>query len=162
MKRAITLKSRKTTSGKIVDEIVRLHVGDAVLHPNQFQVDEAWIAFRLNASPVRTERDGSFNVFALMDAASCFILGAEFVPVGEPEPSLSEVKRLLKSAQKHSKRLPAKLILPSGQFESVFTGEAERLGISVVRTQESRLLMFIEEARRVFNERFAEGGAPEA
>lgn len=133
-----------------------------MLHPNQFQVDEAWIAFRLNEGPIRTEQDGSFNVFALMDAASCFILGAEFVAEGKAEPSLSEVKRLLKGAQEHSKKLPVTLYLPQDQFEKIFAVEAERCGISVVRIPESQLLTFIGDARRGFQERFSEGDVREA
>jgi hypothetical protein len=35
-----------------------------MLHPQQFEVNEAWIAFRLNGMPVRTERDGDFNFSA--------------------------------------------------------------------------------------------------
>jgi len=50
--------------------------GRGVLHPNQFQVNEAWIAFKLNGDPIHTEHDGDFNFFALMDAASCFLLGS--------------------------------------------------------------------------------------
>ena len=45
------------------------------VHPNQFHVDEAWIVFKLNDEPLRTDRDGLFNIICLMDAASCFILG---------------------------------------------------------------------------------------
>lgn len=123
-----------------------------MLHPSQFQVDEAWIAFRLNDVPVHTEQDGWFNVFALMDAASCFIFGAEFVAVSEVEPPLSEVKRLLKSAQKRGSKLPATLFLPRGQFEVIFPREAERRGISVVRVEERELLTFIGEARQGFKE----------
>ena len=58
-----------------------------MLHPHQFEVNEAWIAFRLNGTPVRTERDGDFNCIALMDAASCFILGLEFIPATSAEPT---------------------------------------------------------------------------
>lgn len=128
-----------------------------MLHPNQFQPDEAWIAFRLNAEPVRTELEGSFNVFALMDAASCFIFGAEFVSVEESEPPLAEVKRLLASAQQRGGgRLPDKLYLPKGQFKSAFAREAESRGIAVIRVSEQDLLPFIGEACRGFNSRFVE------
>jgi len=48
-----------------------------MLHPNQFHVNETWIAFQLNETPIITDRDGDFNIIALMDAASCFILGME-------------------------------------------------------------------------------------
>ncbi len=44
-----------------------------MLRPNQFEVNEAWIVFRLNNAPIRIEHEGSFNCIALMDAASCFI-----------------------------------------------------------------------------------------
>lgn len=134
---------------------VRLHK-DPVLHPNQFQPDEAWIAFRLNAEPVRTELEGSFNVFALMDAASCFIFGAEFVAAKESEPRLPEVKRLFASAQERVGHLPGKLYLPKGQFKGALAREAERRGIAVVRVPENDLLPFIGEACRGFNSRFVE------
>ena len=47
-----------------------------MLHPNQFQVNEAWIAFKLNDEPIHAELDGDFSFLALMDAASCFILSS--------------------------------------------------------------------------------------
>jgi hypothetical protein len=40
-----------------------------MLHPNQFQVNEAWIAFKLNDDPLVTG-EGAHNAFALMDALS--------------------------------------------------------------------------------------------
>jgi hypothetical protein len=47
-----------------------------VLHPNQFQVNEAWIVFKLNDEPLHTVRDGDFDFIALMDAASGFIVSS--------------------------------------------------------------------------------------
>jgi len=58
-----------------------------MLQPSEFHVNEAWIVFRLNDAPISTETDGDFNVIAVMDAASCFILAAEFVPAISAEPS---------------------------------------------------------------------------
>lgn len=129
-----------------------------MLHPSQFQPDEAWIVFRLNDVPVRTEEDGSFNVVAMMDAASCFIFGAEFVAVDMAEPPQSVVRRLIQNAKKRSRKLPATLYLPKRQFERVIVAEAERLGISAVRVEESELLPFIGEARTGFSEHLASGG----
>jgi hypothetical protein len=129
--------------------------GSAVLHPSQFQPDEAWIVFRLNDTPVRTEEEGSFNVVALMDAASCFIFGAEFVAVDRTEPSQAEVRRLFKAATKQTQARPNTLFLPNGQFETFFAPEAERLGIAVVRVEDHELLPFIGEARSGFSERFS-------
>ncbi len=133
-----------------------------MLHPSQFQSDEAWIAFRLNDTPVHTEEEGSFNIVALMDAASCFIFGAEFVAVERIEPSQAEVRRLFKAAKKHTQARPNTLFLPRGEFETFFASEAKRLGISVVCVEDRELLPFIGEARRGFNEHSATRGRSEA
>jgi hypothetical protein len=128
-----------------------------MLHPNQFTVNEAWLVFKLNEMPIHTELDGDFNVIALMDAASCFILGNAFAPVGEAEPSSMAVRRLIKEAKAHKRQLPKTLFIPSGQFPSVLPAEAERHGIGVVRVSEDELLVFTGEARESFKEHFVGG-----
>jgi hypothetical protein len=125
-----------------------------MLHPNQFAVNEAWIAFRLNGAPIQTEADGAFNCVALMDAASCFILGSEFFPVNELEPSRSEIRRLLKQGQSHKQQLPRTLFVAREQPSESIAQEAMRLGVSVVQVPEGELLPFIGEALESFRERF--------
>jgi hypothetical protein len=114
--------------------------------------------FRLNELPVHTELGGDFNCIALMDAASCFLLGQTLAPAGEAEPSKTAVRRLLKEAKAHKQELPKTLFIPSGQFNTILPAEAERLGIAVVRVPEEQLLVFIGEARDYFKEYFG-GGA---
>jgi len=123
-------------------------------HPRQFEVNEAWIAFRLNGTPVRTERDGDFNCIALMDAASCFILGLEFIPVTAAEPTRAQFRRLLKNARRHKKQLPKRLFIAREGIADLMTREATHQEIDVVRVAESELLIFIGEARQGFAERF--------
>lgn len=123
-----------------------------MLHPSQFQVNEAWIAFQLNDQPIQTEQDGSFDVVCLMDAASCFILGNTFVPASEPEPSAFDARRLLKAGWEHKREFPTTLLLPRGQFKSTLPAEAKRENISVVSVPENQLLVFIGEARQGFRE----------
>lgn len=125
-----------------------------MLHPNQFQVNEAWIAFKLNDAPVHTESDGAFNCVALMDAASCFILSSEFFPENEAEPSKMEARRLLKKGQAHKQELPKTLFVPSNEPWKILVLEAERQGIAVVRVPEDQLLLFIGEAREGFRGHF--------
>jgi hypothetical protein len=125
-----------------------------MLHPNQFKVNEAWLVFKLNEVPIHTELEGDFNVIALMDAASCFILGNTFAPVGEPEPSKMAVRRVIREAKAHKRQLPKTLFVPNGQFPNVLPAEAERLGIEIVRVPEDQLLVFIGEARESFKEHF--------
>lgn len=128
-----------------------------MLHPNQFQVNETWITFQLNDAPAITDSDGDFNVFALMDAASCYIFGTGYVPTDSKELSQMEAKRLLKSGYSHKKQYPKELIIPNNQLANVISEEAERCGISVVRVPEERLQVLIGEAREGFQEHISKG-----
>jgi hypothetical protein len=127
-----------------------------MLHPKQFEVNEAWIAFRLNDAPIRTGDDGDFNCVALMDAASCFILGLELIPVTAAEPTRAQFRRLLKSAQRHRQELPKTLFVPREDVADLMTREATHQNIDVVRIPESELLIYTGEARQAFAERFEE------
>jgi hypothetical protein len=121
-----------------------------MLHPRTFQVNEAWIVFKLNEIPITTEADGGFNVIALMDAASCFILGTGFVPVAAAELPEMEAKRLLNSGKARKQQLPKTLYVPENLIADVLCTEAERNGITVIRVPEEQLLVFIGEAREGF------------
>ena len=125
-----------------------------MLHPKQFEVNEAWIAFRINNAPIRTELDGDLNCIALMDAASCFILSSEFIPVTAEEPTQDDLRRLLENAQRHKQQLPRTLFVLDGEVTDLLTREATQQNIDVVRVSESELLIFIGEARQGFAERF--------
>jgi hypothetical protein len=127
-----------------------------MLRPDQFEVNEAWIAFRLNNAPIRTERDGDFNCIALMDAASCFIFGTEFIPVTDAEPTRAQIRRLLKDAKRHKQQLPRTLFVAREDVANQITLEATQQRIDVVRVPESELLIFIGDARESFAERFEE------
>jgi hypothetical protein len=94
-----------------------------------------------------------------MDAASCYIFGMVLVPVDDPEPSRSEVRRLLKMGWAHKRRYAALLFLPAGRLPALLPAEAKRLGITVVPVQESQLLVFIGEGREGLKERFESGRA---
>lgn len=127
-----------------------------MFHPSQFEVNEAWIVFKLNDAPVITG-DGDYNVFALMDAASCFILGTESVRASSDELSEMESKRLLKAGQSHKQQFPKSLIIPNNQVADILSLKAERYGIGVVRAPEEQLQVFIGEAREGFKEHVSRG-----
>ena len=127
-----------------------------MLHPKQFEVSDAWIFFRLNDAPIRTERDGNFNCIALMDAASCFILDSELIPVAAEEPTQAQFRRLLKNAQRHKQQLPKTLFVPLGKTVELVTRVATQQNIDVVQVSEGDLLVFIGEARQGFVEQFEE------
>jgi hypothetical protein len=129
-----------------------------LLHPNQFQVNEAWIAFKLNDAPMHAGADGDFDIIALMDAASCFILSSATLPSSLAEPTALEARRLIKQGQEHNNQLPKMLFIPTELNAQHLGTEAERQGVDVRRVSEDQLLAFIGEAREGFRERFG-GGA---
>ena len=125
--------------------------------PRQFQIDEAWIAFKLNDAPILTEADGDFNVLALMDAASCFILGTEFFPADSMEPSELESKRLLKGGYSKHQQWPETLLISTNLAAAILCIEAKRHGIAVVQVSEEQLLVCIGDAREGFQEHVSRG-----
>lgn len=130
-----------------------------MLNPNQFQVNEAWIAFKLNDRAIRTEQDGDFDFIALMDAASCFILSSAPVPVSLAEPTQAESKQFLKEGRAHRKQWPKTLFVSANQPARYLSAEAERHGIEVIRVEQDQLLPFIGEAREDFKVHFEGRGA---
>lgn len=123
------------------------------MEPDQFSVNEAWLVFRLNDDPIRTEQEGLFNAICLMDAASCFILAVALIPAQSLEPSEWDTACLFKDAWKHRQQFPAKLFVPIGEYEVVIPAQAQRHGILVVMVPESDLSVFTREARESFRER---------
>lgn len=125
-----------------------------MLHPNQFKVNDAWIAFRLNDAPIGTERDGDFDCLALMDAAGCYIVGMNMYSARASGPSEVESRRLLKSGHGRAGTFPKKLFVVEEEGPGVLCQEAARLNIEVVTVPEDDLLVFIGNARDGFKQRF--------
>lgn len=128
------------------------------LHPNQFQVNDAWIVFQLNDTPIHTDQDGSFNCICVMDAASCYILNAELIPALEGEPSPKQAQNILSTAWAKKEQYPKTLFIPTGAFPNAMKTESERLGITVITVPEDQLLLFIGEAREGYRENMGNAG----
>jgi hypothetical protein len=127
----------------------------SVFHSNHFQVNEAWIVFKLNDAPIPTATDGDFNLIALMDAASCFILCTVTVSTDKAELAIIDAKQLLKKGKAHKQVLPSKLLIPKHLPIGVLAKEAENQGITVVYVLEKQLLSFIDDPRKNFKESFS-------
>jgi len=130
-----------------------------VLQSNQFRVNEVWIIFKLNDAPVLTDLDGEFNVYALMDAASCYILDSGFVPVEAKEISRLDSERMLSNGYAQKNEYPKGLIIPDAYLADNLKEEAERCGIRVRYVAEDQLLPIIGEARQGFQRHFSGGRA---
>jgi hypothetical protein len=124
-------------------------------HPRDYTVNEAWIVFRLNDAPIRTEQDGDFHVVCLMDAASCFVLGNEFFATGTTEVPALVAEGLIETGRAAANVLPRKLLLSSALGTEQFARQAERLGIEVERVPDKELTAFLSEVRKGFREQIA-------
>ena len=89
-----------------------------------------------------------------MDAASCFILGSELIPVSFVDLPQDPCQRLLEQAEDHKQQLPKTLFVTGEEVAELITVDATRLNIEVVKVSESELLIFIGEAREGFAEQF--------
>lgn len=67
-----------------------------------------WILLKLDEVPVITDRDGNFDIVALMDASSCFIFGFGYIRADEGQLAESEARKLLKTAYGYKKTYPKK------------------------------------------------------
>ncbi len=121
-----------------------------MISPDNFEINEAWIVFQLNAAPIQTEKDGNFNCIAVMDAASCLILGSELIAAGAVEISQLDSLRLLSIAKKQNLAIPSRMLVQESLVASTFCQEASRKGVQVSRPSEHELSPFIGEAKAGF------------
>lgn len=121
-----------------------------MLEPSQFDVDEAWIIFRLNDAPISTEVDGDFNVLCLMDAASCYILGNEFVPAHLALLPDSTAARLIEEGRSQAHVLPRKFFISKALESEQFVHLAKQLGVQASRVADDELSSFTSEAKEGF------------
>ena len=126
-------------------------------HPGDYSLNEAWIVFRLNDAPVETEQDGDFNVVCVMDAASCYILGNEFVSTGVASVPKAVAERLIEAGRAQANVLPRILLLSSEFGSAQFTKLAKSSGMKAERVPDKELVAFISEAREGFREHLGIG-----
>ncbi len=128
-----------------------------MLLPDQFAVDEAWILFQLNYEPIPTENDGEIDCFALMDAASLFILGSTFLKGDSLNSSVDEMHQLFQSAYSHKTQWPEKLLVPKELRTTQLESEAESRGITLVPVTKRDISAFTREACQAFRAHMSRG-----
>lgn len=120
------------------------------IDPHNFSPNAAWLLFKLNDAPVRTEADGDFNVLAIMDVATGLILGMEFIDSLAAEPSEFEARNLLASAESQAGRKPQRLFVNSEEKMAQIIAAANVMGLEVVPEAASSLSPLTQEAREGF------------
>lgn len=125
-----------------------------MLHPNQFQVNEVWIAVKANKKPIELT-EGSFNTFTVMDAASTFVIGHAIVPSNEESPPKDTVVSIFRKAWEQKQAWPKKLIIPDSHTDkNTFKIVAEERGIAVENAPIQMLLPIIQPMQESFTESF--------
>ena len=102
-----------------------------MLTPDQFSVNEAWIAVRINEAFMFV-KDEPYDIYVLMDAASAYVLGHVLSKVVDEAPQEKDVEVLFREAWAAKKEWAEKLIVPENSIaENVFRRQAEQNGLSV-------------------------------
>ena len=101
-----------------------------MLNPNQFRVNEAWIAVRINEEFLFV-KDEPYDIYVLMDAASAYVLGYVLSQVVDEAPHENDVEALFRKAWEAKNQWAEKLIVTENSIaEHVFRTQAEKNGLS--------------------------------
>ena len=131
-----------------------------MLKPRNFKPNDAWILFRLNDAPIVTEQEGDFNILCLMDAASCYILGNEFVPTQTEAATAYVMQKLLASARSVANALPDTVFVSSELPASEFAQIIAEIGAEMVVATKRELSPIVSETKRGFRTHMERDGLP--
>lgn len=128
--------------------------GFIMLTPNQFRVNEVWIAFRVNESFMFVQ-DEPYDIYVLMDAASAYAFGHVLVRVTDEIPKEKDVDTLFQEAWGAKRQWPRKLILPEDDpAKNIFGMQAEKNGLSFETVPLSDLSPIVEPMKELFASQF--------
>ena len=110
-----------------------------MLTPDQFSVNETWIAVRVNDESLYVQ-DDPYDIYVLVDAASCYVFGHVLARVADESPNESDIRELFDMAW-HAKNQWAKnLIIPeSSPAGESFSKHAQQIGLSITKVSASDL-----------------------
>ena len=102
-----------------------------MITPDQFRVNEAWIAARINEEFLFVQ-DEPYDIYVLMDAASCYILGHVLSRAVDEVPQEKDVKELFQTAFQAKNQWADILILTGNSpADNVFKKQGEQQGLSI-------------------------------
>ena len=101
-----------------------------MLTPDQFRVNEVWVAVRVNEAFLFVKEE-PYDIYVLMDAASAYVLGHVLSRVVDEAPDEKDVEALFRKAWEAKNQWAEKLIVTEHSIaEDVFRTQAEKNGIS--------------------------------
>lgn len=121
-----------------------------MLTPDQFRVNEVWLAIRVNESFLFV-KDEPYDIYVLMDAASAFVFGHVLSKVADEAPQERDVKALFAKAWEAKSQWPEKLIVPEEDpAENIFRIQAEKNGLAFVTVPLHKLYPIIGPLKELF------------
>jgi hypothetical protein len=128
-----------------------------MLTPDQFEVNEAWIAIRVNEEFVFV-KDDPYDIFVLLDAASAYVLG--FIISSSVDESIDEkeVENLFNNAWKVKQQWAKKLIVADDSIvNGVFINEARKHKFEIETVPISSLATIVGPIKESFSGDFKSG-----
>ena len=102
-----------------------------MLTPDQFRVNEAWIAIRVNEEFIFV-KDEPYDIYVLIDAASAYVLGHVLSRVVDEAPHKKDVEALFRNAWEAKSQWAKRLIISENSTaEDIFRSQAEKNGLSI-------------------------------
>ena len=125
-----------------------------MLAPDQFEVNEAWIAIRINEEFIFVQ-DEPHDIFVILDAASAFVLGFVLSSVVDESPNEQDVENLFNEAWETKQEWPKKLIVADDSIANdVFIRQAQRNGFEFDTVPGSCLAPIVGELKETFCRNF--------
>jgi hypothetical protein len=102
-----------------------------MMTPDQFRVNEAWIAVRINEEFLLVQ-DEPYDIYVLIDAASCYVFGHVLSRVVDEAPQEKDVRDLFQTAFRAKNQWADILILAgNAPSDDVFKKHAEQEGLFI-------------------------------
>ncbi len=102
-----------------------------MLTPQQFRVNEAWIAVRINEEFLFV-KDEPYDIYVLMDAGSAYVFGHVLSRAVDEAPNEKDIEALFREAWKAKNQWAETLIITENSTaHDVFRKQAVKNGLSI-------------------------------
>ncbi len=121
-----------------------------MLTPDQFRVNDVWIAIRVNEDFLFVKEE-PYDMYVLMDAASAYVFGHVLSRVVDEAPLEKDVETLFTKAWSAKCQWAKKLIVPEDSIaKDVFMSQAEKNGLAFDTVQVSELSPIVGPLKELF------------
>ncbi len=128
-----------------------------MLTPDQFRVNEAWIAVRINDEFLFVKNE-PYDIYVLMDAASCYLLGHVLSRVVDEAPNDKDIHNLFNTAWQTKKQWAETLIITEDSpSDEIFSKHARQNGLSIKKVSISDLEPILGPLKESFASNFMGG-----